>query len=100
MNISHVILSAWPATLSHVILSAIPVYRDEVEERGGIAMPPGFDTRLISTLNTRFQNRTGLHPATGSTPGATSSPHIFRLHSASLRCAQYDGTEPYPLNFE
>ncbi|MCA1801973.1 MAG: hypothetical protein LC662_05900 [Rhodothermaceae bacterium] len=39
-----VILSAIPAT-HHVILSAIPVYRDVVEERGGMTMPPVFNTR-------------------------------------------------------
>jgi hypothetical protein len=45
-----VILSAIPVTAHPVILSAIPVYRDVVEERGGMAMPPMSDTRHITTL--------------------------------------------------
>ena len=61
-----VILSAIPLTAHPVILSAIPVYRDVVEERGGMAMPP--------VLNTRHYTAPG---------GDCVSPHI----STSLRYA-------------
>ena len=61
-----VILSAIPVAAHPVILSAIPVYRDVVEERGGMAMPP--------VLNTRHYTAPG---------GDCVSPHI----STSLRYA-------------
>ena len=67
-----VILSATPVAARPVILSAIPVYRDVVEERGGMVMPPVFITRHNTITR------------------ETASPHIFRLHSTTLRCAQYD----------
>ncbi|MFU8861042.1 MAG: hypothetical protein ACNA8K_11530 [Cyclonatronaceae bacterium] len=81
-----------PAGARLVILSTIPVYRDEVEERGGMTMPPppGFEFRMMTGTCSRIFK----------SPGATASPHIFRLHSASLLCTQYDGREHYPFNHE